>query len=802
MGLVGMAAAPLRAPGGEVIGTLAISTAEPRAFEADDLDLLQGLADQAAIALTNSNLLARVTHEEARFRGPRPDDARRHLARRRRRRLHVHGRLGCSAVRLADREDRRRALRLPDPSRLDADRPRGVPGRRPRPGPRSSGSRWSWSGATARRSPPRSRPPASSRTAPGSAPRARSATSRSGARLERELRESEERYRYLVQNAPDLIWSIGADARITFLSDAVERLTGFLPEDLLGKHFGALVHEIVAATSPSSTGPPRSRRRRRRSAAGSTSSIATGRRCPPSSSRSPASTRPAQFTGANGSVRDMRDRDRLERDLRASEDRYRNLASSSPDMVFATDAEGRYTFLSDRASTMLGWDLETQHRAPSSSSSSRRAGRPRRPPATRRSSPTRRPSTRSAWTSSTARASPRELEINVLGKVEDGALVGINGVARDISERLRLERELSQSEERYRFLVQNSPDIVFSTDAEGRFTFLSDAVERVLGYRSQDVIGQHFSTLVDQTTMPLAGNRWAELVADPDREQQANLVLRGVDGRHRAGRRAGHRDQGRRGVRRDPGRDPRRQRPGPARERAAPPGRRAGRRRGARAPRPGAARLGHPGAVLHDARDALGRDAARPRPGRGPRAADPAARAAAGGAGRDARADLRAAAGQPRAGRPGARAQDPRAALQGRLGLPIVVESDLADRLPLPAEEVLYRIAQEALHNVVKHAAARQVRVEVRRHEGGVRLRVEDDGKGFDPDGVPDGHLGLAGMRARSERVGARFSCTSKPGEGTTIEVVMDADVLAGLAAATGIPRAASALDAAPIRDG
>ena len=69
LGLVGMAAAPLRAPGGEVIGTLAISSAEPRAFEADDLDLLQGLADQAAIALTNSNLLTRLTHEEARFRG-------------------------------------------------------------------------------------------------------------------------------------------------------------------------------------------------------------------------------------------------------------------------------------------------------------------------------------------------------------------------------------------------------------------------------------------------------------------------------------------------------------------------------------------------------------------------------------------------------------------------------------------------------------------------------------------------------------------------------------------------------------
>lgn len=46
-----------------------MSTARPRTFEPDELDLLQGLADQAAIALTNSNLLARVTREEARFRG-------------------------------------------------------------------------------------------------------------------------------------------------------------------------------------------------------------------------------------------------------------------------------------------------------------------------------------------------------------------------------------------------------------------------------------------------------------------------------------------------------------------------------------------------------------------------------------------------------------------------------------------------------------------------------------------------------------------------------------------------------------
>ena len=68
LNLCGMAAAPLRAPGGEVIGTLAISSALPRTFAAEELDLLQGLADQAAIAITNSTLLTRLTESEERYR--------------------------------------------------------------------------------------------------------------------------------------------------------------------------------------------------------------------------------------------------------------------------------------------------------------------------------------------------------------------------------------------------------------------------------------------------------------------------------------------------------------------------------------------------------------------------------------------------------------------------------------------------------------------------------------------------------------------------------------------------------------
>ncbi len=141
------------------------------------------------------------------------------------------------------------------------------------------------------------------------------------------------------------------------------------------------------------------------------------------------------------------------------------------------------------------------------------------------------------------------------------------------------------------------------------------------------------------------------------------------------------------------------------------------------------------------------------------------------------------------------------AALQGRIGLPIVVESDLDERLPLAVEEVLYRIAQEALHNIVKHAAAKQVRLEVRRRGEAVDLSVTDDGKGFDPATVPDGHLGLAGMRARADRIGATFSCTSRMGRGTTIDVVVPADVIVELRQATPLEDLPLPVESSSIRD-
>jgi PAS domain S-box-containing protein len=91
-------------------------------------------------------------------------------------------------------------------------------------------------------------------------------------------------------------------------------------------------------------------------------------------------------------------------------------------------------------------------------------------------------------------------------------------------------------------------------------------------------------------------------------------------------------------------------------------------------------------------------------------------------------------------------------------------------RLPDSLEIALYRMAQEALANAVKHAAPKAVSILLYRNPTEVRLVIEDDGKGFDASAaLSAGRLGLVGMRERAHLVGGSMTLESSPGNGTTI---------------------------------
>lgn len=108
--------------------------------------------------------------------------------------------------------------------------------------------------------------------------------------------------------------------------------------------------------------------------------------------------------------------------------------------------------------------------------------------------------------------------------------------------------------------------------------------------------------------------------------------------------------------------------------------------------------------------------------------------------------------------------------LRDRYGVDISVLVRLPHRLTRQEETVLYRVAQESLTNVVRHAKASTASVVVTMADGYVRLVVEDDGIGFDPASlVPAEQVGLIGMRQRLEFLGGSLRVESAPGRGTTV---------------------------------
>jgi two-component system NarL family sensor kinase len=97
--------------------------------------------------------------------------------------------------------------------------------------------------------------------------------------------------------------------------------------------------------------------------------------------------------------------------------------------------------------------------------------------------------------------------------------------------------------------------------------------------------------------------------------------------------------------------------------------------------------------------------------------------------------------------------------------------------LPVRVEIGLYRIAQEALTNVIRHAQADCLSVQLVITPSQVQLVIEDDGQGFDSAQIPKGHYGLIGINERAHLLGGQLKLESCPGEGTRIEIVVPLEI-------------------------
>jgi len=312
-------------------------------------------------------------------------------------------------------------------------------------------------------------------------------------RAEEARQESEERYRHLAENSVDAVLRVDLEGRFIDFSPSFAASTGFSAAEIRAMNVEEILHEDDRAALRERMAvyrvddrPVRTRARIRKKDGGYYWS--EGISCPV---RDPA-------TGAIREVhtiaRDITEQVLAEEALRESEKRYRRLAEESRDLIAVLDRDANYVYASPSAERLLGrspeellgrnaFDFVDGEDRARTLAYVREATRNRQPEikATYRVA---RPDGGTAWV---------ESSIHPLRDETTGRVIRFHLVARDVTERVRAEESLRESEELFRLLAEDSATIVVRFGPDGLIRYVSPSIHRVLGYAPEDAIGKPLS---------------------------------------------------------------------------------------------------------------------------------------------------------------------------------------------------------------------------------------------------------------------------------------------------------------------
>jgi PAS domain S-box-containing protein len=336
-------------------------------------------------------------------------------------------------------------------------------------------------------------------------------------KVEQALRDSEEKYRELVENISDVVYVVGMDGVITYVSPAIQPVLGYMPEEMIGQKLQTFVHpdslsragqalkQILNGEYTDNEYLFRTKSGEARWVRTASRPILDGRR----------------MLGVRGIVADITARKRAEEALRESEARYRLLLETVRDGVYTLDTEGRFTFVNDviiqRSGRSREWFLGRSH-LDTVRPEDREVMRERVEAVLRGESV---PNYELA-----IRAASGELfwvELNTTALREGDRIVGLHGVSRDITERHRAREALRESEQMWRSLAESAPDLVLTADRERRILFMNRTppgsdwtVENVIGQDLLDFALPEHRLLVKAAidrVLKGEGNEYLEAVA-------------------------------------------------------------------------------------------------------------------------------------------------------------------------------------------------------------------------------------------------------------------------------------------------
>ena len=303
-------------------------------------------------------------------------------------------------------------------------------------------------------------------------------------RAEEALRESEERFSKAFHSSPAAMSISGLeDARIVEVNTAFLNLTGYSQLEAVGKTslelglWALTRHRRTMAETVSELDAVRDFETQFRKKSGEVVDVVL------SLERIDLRATPCVL----GMVQDVTARKRAEERMRASEERYRDLVENAHDIIYSHDLDGNYVSVNKAAEQITGYSSEealkmnlAQIIAPEyldrarSMISRKLAGEKE-----------------TVYDLEIVAKDGHRItfEVNTRVVLQDGVPVGIHGIARDITERKRVEEELRESEERYRDLVENSTELICTHDLDGLILSANRAAITVLGYEENEYIG-------------------------------------------------------------------------------------------------------------------------------------------------------------------------------------------------------------------------------------------------------------------------------------------------------------------------
>jgi len=305
-------------------------------------------------------------------------------------------------------------------------------------------------------------------------------------RTEKKLEESEENYRQLAGSILDVFFEMDKDLKYTYWNKASEKLTGISAKDAIGKS----LYEIF----PDVKGTKVEKKYKEVIRTQRPSTFVNKYNLGDENYFFEISAYPSE-RGLSVFVKDITERKKAEEDLKESEERFRDLVEKADIAIMIDDREGKFKYFNKKFAELFGYSEKAMRKQSIQTLIHPDDARWVMEFHKARLHGGNTPS-RYEFKGIRKDGSTIYLEIDVIELKEGQSIIGTRSYIWDITERKMAEKELRQSEEKFRSVVVNSSNAIISADAQGNIVFWNPAAKNIFGYSSEEAIGKPYSIIL------------------------------------------------------------------------------------------------------------------------------------------------------------------------------------------------------------------------------------------------------------------------------------------------------------------